>query len=105
MTGKAKSGMFIGILSTYASHWSIWVASACITGPYGLPVVVLVCIISDRVISGATRATTHTGIIVPRVYVFDERKAHSDGMARHGTRIGTAYICALSSSSTEDSGD
>ena len=30
VTGKAKSGMFIGMLSTYASHRSVWVVSgAC----------------------------------------------------------------------------
>ena len=29
VTGKANSGMFIGMLSTYASHRSVWVVSAC----------------------------------------------------------------------------
>ena len=31
--------------------------------------------------------------------------AYRRGMARHGTRIGAVYICALSSSPTEDYGD
>ena len=29
VTGKAKSGMFVGMLATYASHWSVWVVIAC----------------------------------------------------------------------------
>ena len=39
------------------------------------------------------------------VHVVGERKTYSYGMARHGTRIVAAYICALSSSPTQDSND
>ena len=59
--------------------------------------------IRHRVVSGATWATTRTrNSIVPWVYVVEEQKTYSYGMARHGTRIGGVYICALSSSPTED---
>ena len=62
--------------------------------------------IPHRGVSGATRATTHSRSIVPRVFVVEERKTYSHGMARHGTRIGAAYMCALSRSpTTEDSED
>ena len=62
--------------------------------------------IPHRVVSGASWATTHTRSIVPRLYVVKERKTYPYGMARHGTRIVTAYICALSSSpTTQDSED
>ena len=40
------------------------------------------------------------------VFVVEERKTYPHGMARHGTRIGAAYMCDLSRSpTTEDSED
>ena len=40
------------------------------------------------------------------MFVVEERKTYSHGMARHGTRIGAACMCALSRSpTTEDSED
>ena len=40
--------------------------------------------------------------IVPRVCVVEERKTYSYSMARHVTRMGAAYMCALSSSPTTE---
>ena len=45
-------------------------------------------------------------IRVVYVFVVEERKTCSHGTARHGTRTGVAYMCALSRSpTTEESED
>ena len=87
MTGKAKSGMFIGMLSTYASQRSVWVVNAC-----------------TRIDPTGLHQAQHEPQRIRGVSV--RCRGTENIFIRYGTQgIVSAHICGLSSSPAEDSGD